>query len=99
MTAKLVSVIIPAYKSEQYISKALDSVFRQTYSKWEVIVAEDAYADRTEYIVKEFSVLLQESQVRYLKYDINRGLGATCNTAIKNSKGEYIAYLFCDVQI
>lgn len=89
----LISVIIPAYKAEKYIQEAIESVARQTYSEWEVVVVEDASEDKTEFIINNFSNSFSTSKIRYLKHSLNKGLGATRNTGIKNSTGEYIAFL------
>lgn len=88
-----VTIIIPAYKAEVYIKEALSSIAKQTYNRWEVIVVEDAYKDRTESIVKEFSASVPQNQVKYIRHEVNKGLGATRNTAIRYSQGQYLAFL------
>lgn len=54
MSSSLVSVIIPAYNAEKYITEALDSVFDQSYKHIEVIVVDDNSQDRTAEVVKEY---------------------------------------------
>lgn len=89
----LVSIIIPAYKADNYIQEALDSVHNQTYPNWEVIVVEDAWKDRTEEIVQQFSAQVGENRVKFLRHEVNQGLAATRNTGIAIASGEYIALL------
>lgn len=89
----LVSIIIPAYKAENYIRYALESVKKQTYSNWELIVVEDAWPDLTEGIIYEFSKSVESHRVVYIRHDVNHGLGATRNTAMKYVTGIYIALL------
>ena len=93
MSIKFISIIIPAYKAEVYIKEALESIAKQTYKQWEVIVVEDASKDQTESIVKDFSASVPQNQVKFIRHEVNKGLGATRNTAIRQAEGEYIAFL------
>ena len=93
MEEPLISVIMPAYKAEKYISDALESIAAQTYSNWEVIVVEDAWRDKTEEIVREFACNLPKHRIEFIRHAKNRGLGATRNTAIQFAKGKYLAFL------
>ena len=92
-TLPLVSVIVPAYNAEAFISQALDSVLAQTYTNIEVLVVDDGSDDRTAEIVKSFAqrdervILLQQS---------NKGVAAARNLAIQKSSGEYIAPIDAD---
>ncbi|RMF62356.1 MAG: glycosyltransferase family 2 protein [Cyanobacteria bacterium J069] len=89
----LVSVIIPAYNAEKYIRQAIESALSQTYANIEVLVVDDGSTDTTPEIVREFSV--QDSRVILLQQP-NAGVAAARNSAIKNSKGEFIAPLDAD---
>lgn len=51
----LVSVIMPAYNAEEYISEAVQSVMAQTYENWELLIIDDCSTDSTANIVKQFS--------------------------------------------
>jgi len=85
----LVSIVIPVYNGEQYIRQALDSALAQTYKNIEIIVVNDASTDKTEDIVKQYSV-------KYLKHETNKGLSAAMNTGLAHSKGQYLMELDCD---
>ncbi|MBK7543343.1 MAG: glycosyltransferase family 2 protein [Candidatus Competibacteraceae bacterium] len=63
----LVSVIIPAYNSQEFISQTIDSILAQTYSNIEIIVVDDGSADRTSQIVHGY-----RDRVRYY-YQNNSG--------------------------
>ncbi len=80
----LVSVIIPLYNGERYIRQALDSVFKQTYSPFEVIVVDDGSTDRSGALVQTFS------GVRYI-YQKNQGNATARNVGIAHAKGEFCA--------
>ena len=82
-----VSVVIPAYNLEGYISRAIESVLAQTRPADEIIVVDDGSTDSTGEIVKKYG-----SAVRYI-YQENAGASAARNTGIKTAKNEWIAFL------
>jgi len=86
----LVSVIIPAYNSERYIGDALESVLKQTYSNWEVIVVDDGSKDGTADVVKKYAA--RESRIQYV-FQENQRMAAARNKGIAMAKGKYIAFL------
>lgn len=87
-----VSVIIPAYNAAEYISEALDSVFSQTFTDFEVIVINDGSPD-----TEKFERVIQPYRQRmvYLKQE-NQGPSAARNLGIRHSRGEYLAFLDSD---
>ena len=85
-----VSVIVPTYNRGQYIAQALESVFAQTFRDYEIIVIDDGSTDNTQEILKNF-----EGRIRSL-YQENQGISKTRNRAIKESTGEFIAFLDSD---
>lgn len=90
----LVSVIIPAYNAEKYIGDAIESVLRQTYPHFEVIVVDDASQDNTAGVVESFS----DKRVRLIRRQTNQGPGAARNTALEAAKGRWMAVLDADDQ-
>ncbi|HUT59165.1 MAG TPA: glycosyltransferase [Phycisphaerae bacterium] len=85
-----ISVVIPSYNVEKYLQRAVDSVLRQTLQPQEVIVVDDGATDGTADIAKRYG-----PPVKYI-YQENRGLAATRNTGIRNSRGYWIALLDAD---
>lgn len=83
----LVSVIIPTYNRTTYIGEAIDSVLAQTYENYEIIVIDDGSSVDVKKVLKPY-----EDKIKYL-YQENRGLAAARNTGIKNSSGDYLAFL------
>ncbi|MCK5091435.1 MAG: glycosyltransferase family 2 protein, partial [Gammaproteobacteria bacterium] len=81
-----VSIIIPTYNRAAFLKNALNSVYRQTYQDFEVIVIDDGSTDNTEEVAKSFKGII------YIKQE-NSGLNASRNRAIKLAKGEFIALL------
>ena len=87
--APTVSVIIPTYNSAGYMSEALDSVFAQTFTDFEVIVINDGSPD-TDKLEKVLEPYVE--RIIYLKQE-NRGVGSARNTGIGWARGKYIAFL------
>lgn len=82
------SVIISAYNVEGYIERAINSVLKQNFDDYELIVVEDKSTDNTlEHIMK------YEGKIKIIKNERNRGLGAVRNIGIENAIGEYIVHL------
>ena len=89
----LVSVIIPAYNAEAFISETLKSVLAQTYQNIEVLVVDDGSQDRTSEIVESFAA--NDSRIKLLRQS-NQGATVARNLAIEKSKGEFIAPIDAD---
>lgn len=89
----LVSVIMPAYGQAEYIAESLDSVIRQTYGNWEVIVVDDGSPDNVAGIVEAYSV--SDSRIKFFHTE-NRGVSAARNFAVRQTSGEYILPLDAD---
>jgi len=87
-----VSVIIPAYNQANFIDKAIESVLRQTYQDFEIIIINDGSKDNTEEIVKNYS----DFRIRYICHANNMGVSKARNTGIRASRGDYIALLDSD---
>lgn len=87
----LVSVIIPAYNSEQWIAETLESVSSQTYSNLEVIVVDDGSSDGTAEIVENH----HDPRVRLVKQS-NAGACAARNRALAEASGGFIQFLDAD---
>jgi glycosyltransferase involved in cell wall biosynthesis len=85
----LVSVIVPVYNGERYLSAAFDSIFAQYYRPIEVIVVDDGSVDNSAHIVRSYK------DIQYI-YQFNQGHGKAKNTGIAASRGEFIAFLDAD---
>lgn len=86
----LISVIIPAYNVEQFISQAIQSVLAQTCRPHEIIVVDDGSTDNTKEVLRQF-----DGKIRFL-YQQNKGPSAARNAAINLSQGELICFLDAD---
>jgi len=89
-----ISVIVPAYNAAAFLRDALESVLRQTYPDWEVVLVDDGSTDGTKEVI-EACIPAFNGRLRYI-YQENRGCGAARNAAIAASSGELIALLDAD---
>ena len=90
----LVSIITPAYNAEKYIKDTIESVIAQTYTNWEIIIVDDASKDNTVNIIKNYQ--LKDRRIKLISLEKNQGVANARNTAIKNAKGQYVAFLDAD---
>lgn len=86
------SIIIPTYNRAKFIAKAIESVIKQTYENWELIVIDDASTDNTKDLVSSFN----DNRIRYERNSINLERSASRNKGIELSWGEYICFLDSD---
>jgi len=88
---KLVSVLIPAYKAEAFITQTIRSALQQTWPRKEIIVVDDGSPDRTYEVAKR----LASAEVKLVRQD-NGGAPSARNKAFSLAQGEYIQWLDAD---
>lgn len=84
-----VSVIMPVYNGEKYISKAIESVFAQTYKDFELIVVDDGSIDNTVKIVSEYKEI-SPVKFSFIRHQVNQGVSSARNSGIAVSTGEFL---------
>lgn len=89
----LVSVIVPVFNVEKYISKCIDSLLKQTYLNFEAIIVDDGSQDSSMSIAKEITV--GDSRFKFVA-KINGGLSSARNYGVKFSSGDLISFLDSD---
>lgn len=87
------SVLMANYNNGKYIKKAIESVLNQTYSKWELIIVDDASTDNSLEIIKPY---LRNKRIKLIKHKKNLGCGATKKTCARNANGELLGVLDSD---
>lgn len=92
MVNPTISVVIPTRNRGQYIKQALDSVFAQTYTDYEIIVVDDGSTDNTRELL---APLDREKTIRY-EYQEPRGVSAARNRGVNLVHGRYVAFLDSD---
>lgn len=91
MKQPLISVIMPVYNGEKYLSQAIDSILSQSYETFELIIIDDGSTDKTSDIIGSY----KDGRIRVIRGGHN-GVSAARNRAIGSAKGQYIAFQDAD---
>jgi len=89
MNNPLVSIILPTYNGARAIGRSIESIFKQSFSDWELIIVNDYSKDNTEEIILNYKA--KDSRIIYLRNEENLGIQKSLNKGLKNAKGDYIA--------
>ncbi len=93
MENKLISIIVPIYNVEKYVSRCVESLISQTYSNIQIIIVNDGTKDHSREIVEQY----QKKDNRIELYDKeNGGLSDARNYALNQVKGEYLCFVDSD---
>lgn len=84
------SIGLPVYNGENYLATAIDSILRQSFGDFELIIADNASSDRTQEICRVFAA--EDNRVRYLRQTNNLGAAANYNTTLAHARGEYFKW-------
>lgn len=85
----LVSVIMPVYNAEKYVGGAIESILKQSYSNFELILIEDCSTDNTLNVIRNY----RDCRIRLFINESNQGISYSTNLGIENSQGKYIALM------
>lgn len=88
----LVSIIMPSYNTAPYIKETIQSVLNQTYEDWELLIVDDCSTDNTDEVLDE----IHDPRIRIFKNECNSGAAVSRNRALREAKGQWIAYLDSD---
>ena len=92
MIEGLVSIIMPSWNTEKFIEKSINSVIEQTYTNWELLIVDDCSTDNTDELVANY----KDVRIKYYKNEKTSGAARTRNKAMREAKGEWIAFLDSD---
>lgn len=90
---KLVSIIIPVYNTEKWLSRCINSIISQTYKEIEIIIVNDGSSDKSEEIIKTYAE--KDKRIVFINQE-NHGVSYSRNIGISISKGEYVAFVDSD---
>lgn len=90
----LVSIVMPTYNSESFVSDAIESVIGQTHGSWELLIVDDCSTDGTCCIVEKY--VEADARIHLFRQESNRGPALARNLALSVAKGRYISYFDSD---
>lgn len=90
-----VSIILPTYNRAYCIGNTIDSVLKQTYTEWELIICDDCSKDNTQELIGGY----KDERIRYVRNNKNLGLPANRNIGIESSKCDMVMFLEDDIII
>lgn len=93
MKDTLVSIITPVYNGERFMAQTIDSVLRQTYGEWEMLIVNDGSRDRSLQIAQDYAA--RDARIQVIDQP-NAGSAAARNNGIRHATGRYIALLDAD---
>lgn len=89
-----ISVITPVYNTEKYIAECINSILKQTFKDFELIIIDDCSTDRTWSIVKKFA--LKDTRIRAFKNKKNLGIAGNRNKGLSKARGKYVVWQDAD---
>ena len=79
-----VSVLLSVHNHENYVGQAIESVLRQTFQDWELIIIDDCSQDRSPDVVRQY----QDERIQFYRSEENKGAILTFNELLKKAAGE-----------
>ena len=89
----LVSVIMPCFNTEAFIAKSIETVLKQRFEDWELIIVDDASTDGTVDVITPYT---NDPRIKLYLNETHAGIAASRNKAIQNAKGKYLSFLDAD---
>lgn len=92
----MISIVMPVYNRSNKVGKAIESVIKQSYEKWELIVVDDYSTDDLFEVAQKYA--RKDQRIKVLKNSKMKGVSGARNCGMENASGEYIAFLDSDDQ-
>lgn len=85
-----VSIVLPTYNGETYLSQSLDSIIHQTFTDWELIIVDDGSTDSVPDIIAEY--VTRDSRIRSVRNDPNMRVARSLNRGFELAEGDYFTW-------
>lgn len=89
-----ISVIVPVYQAEKYVKKCVESVVKQTFSDWELLLIDDGCTDASPAICEDCAA--EDDRIRVFHQERNAGVSEARNRGLREARGAHIAFLDVD---
>ncbi|HAM52020.1 MAG TPA: glycosyl transferase family 2 [Nitrospiraceae bacterium] len=94
MNKPKVSVCVPTYNYASFLPEAIDSVLKQTFYDFEILIVDDCSCDKTQDLLKEYA--RRDKRIRFKINSVNIGMVNNWNLCLTEARGEYIKLVFAD---
>lgn len=91
---ELISIITPTYNCGDYIGETIESVLKQSYQNWEMIIVDDCSTDNTKEVVEDY--INRDNRIKYYILEENSGAAIARTKAMEIASGKYMAFLDSD---
>src|SRR5690348_1028736 len=88
-----ISVVMPVYNSDQFVSYAIESILKQSFTQFEFIIINDGSTDESDSVIRKY---LTDPRIKYIAFKQNRGNYAARNIGMKLATGKYICVMDAD---
>lgn len=88
------SIVMPAYNAEEYIAAAIESIQKQKFTDWELLIIDDCSKDKTAEIVKEYA--FNDTRLKLIRHKQNLGVSKARNRGIQEATGNYLWFIDSD---
>lgn len=92
--SELISIVMPLYNCENFLTQSIDSILEQTYENWELILVDDCSTDKSGAIALSYAE--EDKRIRYYKLEKNSGAAVVRNTGIQKVTGDILCFLDSD---
>jgi teichuronic acid biosynthesis glycosyltransferase TuaG len=90
----MISIITPSYNASEFIGRTIESVQKQTFQEWEMLIVDDCSSDDTREKVGQYAS--EDPRIQLICLEENGGAAVARNTALKRAKARYVAFLDSD---
>jgi glycosyltransferase involved in cell wall biosynthesis len=89
----MISILIPIYNGVEFINDSVDSVLKQTYTEWELLIGIDGYSENSKVYqtAKEYTESLNDERIKVFDFYTIKGKSETLNELVKHAKYNYIS--------
>ncbi len=91
---QMVSIVMPVFNAAEFVTDAIQSVQKQSYENWELILIDDRSTDDSVVIIKQHQK--SDARIQLIEFDKNLGAAAARNSGMGRSRGRYLAFLDAD---
>lgn len=91
---ELISIVVPVYQAERFITETIENVQKQSYENWELLLVDDCSSDESCAVIEKKASA--DSRIRLIRQDKNQGAAQARNCGIRNASGRYLCFLDSD---